>query len=337
MNSTHIPVIVSPAGHHFKVISSGPRHACSVDSYNTMHCWGDPDHYSHNQSIGLHFAISLSWATTCFVALESSVPKCETIKLAGESESNEKGEIALPGFDWDLDGTIDSQDVLPRNPALSAYCPIGYFGSHDCQPAPPGRYAMGRGSITSLECPRGTIQPDQGTDYCVNTPAGSYADMSGMANAWLCNAGTYSNVVGMTNDSCEVTPKGHYSQAGSPFPIPCPLGTFQPIEGQYSCIISLPGHYVPELASLSQFKCLEGSYQPNFGSSDCIISSPGYYADAAGLATQTPCPSGTFSNQIGATSADICEISPPGSYSGEGSAFPQYCGTGEFQPFNKSL
>ena len=164
---------VSSAEHHFKVISSGSRHACSIDSGNRMHCWGDPNHYSDNLSTGIHFAISLSLATTCFVELESSVAKCETIKLTGESELSQKGGIILPDFDWDLDGEIDSQDALPRNPTLSAYCRIGYYGSHACQPAPSGQYTMDYGSIMPLECPLGTFQPDEGTDYCLISPAGS--------------------------------------------------------------------------------------------------------------------------------------------------------------------
>ena len=148
-----------------------------------------------------------------------------------------------------------------------------------------------------------------------------------MVNPIPCRAGTYSNVAGMSNDSCEVTPEGHYSQAGSPFPIPCVTGTFQSQKGQPSCTISLPGHYVPEQASLSQLECSEGSYQPNFGSTNCIISSQGHYVDAAGLATQTPCPSGTFSNRIGAISVDDCKISPPGSY-WEGFASPCFARQG---------
>ena len=161
--SSHIPVKVRYAEHHFKVISSGSRHACSIDSEHRMHCWGIRIII---QSINLQ-VIHLRFpglATTCFVELESSVVKCETIKLTGESELSEKGEITLPDFDWDTDGKIDSQDVLPRNPTLSAYCRVGYYGSHFCQPRRPDNTQWTMGQLFP-EMPLGSFQPDEGTDY----------------------------------------------------------------------------------------------------------------------------------------------------------------------------
>lgn len=74
----------------------------------------------------------------------------------------------------------------------------------------------------------------------------------------------------------------------------CPRGTYQPNEGQGSCISCGAGNMCPFLNMSSVETCKAGHYCPD--------------------GEPTPCPAGTYGNSTGLSSIDMCTDCPSGSY-----------------------
>ncbi|WAR00885.1 hypothetical protein MAR_025257, partial [Mya arenaria] len=72
---------------------------------------------------------------------------------------------------------------------------------------------------------------------------------------------------------------GHYCEQGSPIPVFCPNGTFQPSSAQSTCLTCDPGFYcnlAAGVAITTPANCTMGYYCP------------------AGSSLPTPCPVGTY-------------------------------------------
>ncbi|MEM8558763.1 MAG: Ig-like domain-containing protein, partial [Bacteroidota bacterium] len=86
----------------------------------------------------------------------------------------------------------------------------------------------------------------------------------------------------------------------------CPLGKFQPLEGQTSCLDADPGNFVPAEEAIAQSPCELGTFQPEAGQSMCLPAPVGSYVDMEEAASATSCPAGTTTSGEGATSASAC-------------------------------
>lgn len=104
---------------------------------------------------------------------------------------------------------------------LGKYCPQGSALGTDC---PPGRYGNTTGLAAETDCP-----------LC---DAGYYCPMPALTAPYQqCEAGHYCQIGAQYANPFNQTwgylcPKGHYCPKGTPTPISCGRGTYQPDEGQ---------------------------------------------------------------------------------------------------------
>ncbi|BCE00322.1 CAP domain-containing protein [Marinicellulosiphila megalodicopiae] len=162
---------------------------------------------------------------------------------------------------------------------------------------------------------------------CEEAPAGSFVEIEGALEATLCPAGKYQPNPGM--QSCILTEKGKYSEAGAEVSIACMVGTYQPIEGQGACEIASAGNYVSIQGAIEQIECPPGRYQPLTGQNNCLIAPAGSFVDAYQAQTFTACPAGTYQPNAGSTD---CEQTPAGQFSQEGATDSEVCTIGTYQP-----
>lgn len=92
-------------------------------------------------------------------------------------------------------------------------------------------------------------------------------------------------------------PAGTFCTKGSTSPVPCAAGTYNSLVEQEACLDCEEGYYC-ELGSVNMTVCPQGYY--------CLNNTE--------FSSQYACPNGTYNNQTGATSADYCQLCPPGSY-----------------------
>ncbi|NXX30207.1 AB24G protein, partial [Nicator chloris] len=98
-------------------------------------------------------------------------------------------------------------------------------------------------------------------------------------------------------------PRGHYCPEGTPFPVPCPAGTFNNATGE----------------------C---------GSQDsCVPCSPGAFCASAGLSSPTgPCSQGFYCPANFSSVSPTAFLCPKGHFCGSGTALPRPCPAGQYQP-----
>ncbi len=114
--------------------------------------------------------------------------------------------------------------------------------------------------------------------------------------------------------------------AGTPRELPCPPGTYNPIEGQSSltdCLSCNPGFYCLENATLPTGPCQPGFYCPTNVSNGQLDRNIGSYGP-----TQIPCPGGTFQSNFTSMEMSDCVECPEGSFCVEGSSNPAICPMG---------
>ncbi|XP_076833089.1 uncharacterized protein LOC143478045 [Brachyhypopomus gauderio] len=198
--------------------------------------------------------------------------------------------------------------------APAALCPAGFYcpkgsSSPYATACPPGHYCP-RGTPLPLPCPPGTLKNTAGgasTQHCSVCPSGYFCDQRGLSEpSGLCSKGYYcpggQNTSQPSEHKCRV---GHYCQEGSVSGRVCPVGTYQPHEGQHRCEVCLTGFSCPT----------EGMTRP----APC---QPGFYCPA-GTANQNPCPAGSYGNRSGMTEASECTPCDPGKHcAGAGSTSP---------------
>jgi hypothetical protein len=107
---------------------------------------------------------------------------------------------------------------------------------------------------------------------------------------------------------------GYFCLFNSTAQIPCPLGTFNPSEGQSACVNCPLGTYSfsNETRRATCEQCPKGSYTLTVATQrldQCLPCSPGYSCAAA---APTPCPMGTYNPYQGRTECVAC---PLGTYS----------------------
>ncbi|KAM3922961.1 uncharacterized protein RB166_012036 [Leptodactylus fuscus] len=250
----------------------------------------------------------------------------------------------------------EAVDNIPQKTArfpLNGPCPLGHY----CP----------EGTLTPIPCPVGTLKNTTGgssEDSCVPCYAGYFCASVGLSSpTGLCSAGFFcpGNFTS-TSPTAFLCPKGHFCTAGSPHPIPCPTGQYQPNTGSHSCTPCQPGFFCQEAVAghpqpcpphsycpagaLFPLTCPNGTYTPLDinglrEKGECLPCPPGHYCRGGKL--QGPCAAGHFclsgSSEYtpyvqnfsrstltecnwGQMCAGIC---PPGFYCQEGTVMPIPC------------
>lgn len=183
------------------------------------------------------------------------------------------------------------------------YCDGGATDStqHDC---PVGSYCL-EGSATPTVCPKGTISTtlnNKNVSDCSFCQPGKYCteetSVTGVANdcdpGFVCVGGAY-----VPNPTDIVTgyecPAGFMCPSGTPAPIQCLIGTYQPEKRNDTCKNCDAGFYCPYTNMSIPLICAEGEY--------CM--------EKTGLAG-IKCPIGTFSNITGLSDSSQCLPCPAG-------------------------
>nr|CCA16646.1 conserved hypothetical protein [Albugo laibachii Nc14] len=225
-----------------------------------------------------------------------------------------------------------------------AFCPVGYFcpfGSIRPEACPRGFYCPGKTPrSTSFPCLPGTF--GNGThltnaEGCLVCPEGSYCTGGSDGPTGACSPGFYcrrgariSTPNDTTGGQCDQgfvclggaslpSPRdrvtghacdpGFHCPKGSMQQLPCPLGTFNPIQ-QGDCRPCPEGMFC-EVKTIQPVPCGVGSYCP------------------LGTSVELPCPSGTFGNDTGLVDASQCTLCVAGRYCVNGRV-TGFCSAGYF-------
>ena len=167
-------------------------------------------------------------------------------------------------------------------------------GDQACDSCPQSKYGGQEGAVAASQCsscpafsqsPAGSAAAKDclcapgytfALEGCSVCPRGSYKDWTGNENCRLCNAGTYSVLIGATrNDTCTPCPQFTTSAPGS--------------SGSWECL------------------CLPGYTRQNFR---CVACGPGKYKERLGNAECSDCEIGKFSSVSAQTSEDACTECP---------------------------
>ncbi|KAI4904543.1 hypothetical protein NFI96_029611 [Prochilodus magdalenae] len=277
--------------------------------------------------------------TTCSVhSQESGVGECTGADLRPDSDSVQtevnsatlevtqdictdfRGDICPKGFYCPIGSSVPqpcdagshcNQTGLHAPAGLCTagfYCPKGSSTPH-ATPCPAGHYCP-RGTPLPLPCLAGTLRNTDGgasLEDCLICPSGGFCDQRGLTQpSGLCSEGYYcpggQNSSRPSEHKCRA---GHYCAEGSVSDRACPMGSYQPSEGQHKCEVCLAGFSCPE----------EGMTHP-------IPCRPGFFCPA-GIANQQPCPAGTYGKQSGLTDSSECTLCDPGTYcAGAGNTSP---------------
>eukprot|EP00347_Sterkiella_histriomuscorum_P018896 403343756 len=149
-------------------------------------------------------------------------------------------------------GICPAGSYCPKNSTQPLPCPAGTYNSFpglraasDCILCTPGYYCLESNSnqpdgicLAGYYCPQGSKQEDEiatdpgyysleGSQIQIKCEPGTYTNMSAQTTCKQCDAGTYCDKFGMVfGEEC---PAGCYCPAGSVKPIPCAVGTYNPM------------------------------------------------------------------------------------------------------------
>ena len=94
-------------------------------------------------------------------------------------------------------------------------CPVGFYGSLSCQPAPAGTFVDTVGALEATPCPIGTYQDLKGQTSCLAAPIGFYVPDSGSVAATACPTGsTTASTASTSLADCNFPPT---ADAGEPY------------------------------------------------------------------------------------------------------------------------
>jgi len=197
-----------------------------------------------------------------------------------------------------------------------------------------GYYCLENSTTSTGPCDPGFYCPTGINNGQLNKTIGSYGPQQ-----VACPGGTYqSNYASATINDCIICPAGfscvdgtrtplecglgHYCPAGSPYPIPCPVGTIGPnvgMEAQEDCQLCPGGRYCDSPGLVTDrgpcdpgFVCYSGanSSSPTDGTTGEVCPAGGYCP--TGSSESRSCPPGTFSNTSGASNTFDCQQCTPG-------------------------
>ncbi|EDV28435.1 uncharacterized protein TRIADDRAFT_51343 [Trichoplax adhaerens] len=249
-------------------------------------------------------------------------------------------------------------------------CPAGYYcevasRTYTNSRCPPG-YACPAGTKSAYEnaCPPGKLNNVSGalslTD-CQPCPSGKYCGWSGLSaptgdcsRGWTCTGGSATPKPNTTSEGGYVCPMGYFCLEGGTTPQACTAGKYCNSQGIFeptgNCTA---GYYCPQGATSptqiqcpAGYYCLEGSATPNecpegtyrnsargVSINDCFPCTPGDYCNGtARTVTAGKCDQGYYcpsGQSIPNPSQYQC---PEGYYCSIGTATPQNCPRGQYQP-----
>ena len=146
-------------------------------------------------------------------------------------------------------------------------------------------------------CPAGYYCP-KGSDVPTICDRGKYCDVKGLpAPTGNCTAGQYCEP-GSVSPAPKNCKAGYYCPGGTPFEIPCPIGTFSGVPGasQLSqCSNCTAGYYCPQTGmTAAVFECLQGYYCPSGSSKNDSVECPRGSYCPTGSGSPIKCPAGLF-------------------------------------------
>ncbi|XP_062816991.1 zonadhesin isoform X2 [Anolis carolinensis] len=232
------------------------------------------------------------------------------------------GYFCLQGTAVPLPCPPGSYNPLPRQ-ARCLTCPAGYFCLKNSSTLVGSKCPIGHycppGTVSEMQfpCPRGTYNANPGSSnvsFCLPCEPGHYCALPGQpAITGPCSAGYYcttgaSTPIPSDDPAGNVCPRGHYCPKGSALPQPCPHGFYSNSTG-------------------------------NTKIEDCLLCPPGYYCDGTGLSSPSGLCAAGFYCSGGSVSSRPMQITskggqcPPGHFCALGSARPQLCPAGSYNPF----
>ena len=254
-----------------------------------------------------------------------------------------------------LPGTFNTLPVQE----VCAPCQAGYYCSslamEELEPCPAGFYCP-QGATYPTACPRGSYNPHtyaNSSQACLPCPEGQYCAQQGLsqpsgicAGGFYCESGAIAStpIDGITGNRC---PMGHYCPPGSPFPLPCPVGSYSKSTGNNDiedCLPCPPGKACPQegldytgVPCSAGYYCLLGSQDPTprdeYGEYGSICPT-GHYCPE-GSSEPIVCPAATYNNVTGAS---ICSTCPAGFYcDGSSPTAPEICPVGFYCEEGTSL
>ncbi|CDJ49290.1 Cast multi-domain protein, related [Eimeria brunetti] len=220
--------------------------------------------------------------------------------------------------------TTARKDIIQCLPCPAGkYCPTGCYIPGTC---PEGTYSDGHG----------TKSPGPGThpSMCRRCPTGyscgSYCPLDvttyDMLSIYRCRAGMLCDEEGWSDLSLsKPCPEGYYCPTGAAAAIPCPGGTYNPLQRRTSvsdCMISKAGTYAEEATVSAD------------GTGVC---EPGYFCPPGSSSPrQVACPAQTYNPERGGASANDCKPCPAGKFCGIGVSTPENCPKGHYCPVGSS-
>lgn len=115
--------------------------------------------------------------------------------------------------------------------------------------------------------------------------------------------------------------------------VACPLGYFQPNQGQLACSPCEAGTYGDHEGHAICHTCEAGRASAEAGSSSCEECRPGSFQPIPGMSSCEACPGGSFVAAAGATACGRCR---PGEFSGANSTACQECPAGRVSDASSS-
>ena len=219
------------------------------------------------------------------------------------------------------EGTFLRSGVTFRDQGDCEMCPVANWcpgGRTPPKPCSAGTFADVSGLAQCVDCPAGTFQSKSGASACDQCTPGSYCEAAAAAMS-PCAEGTYGSAPGLRSSSeCDECPAGSSCPAGSVAPTPCSPGSAQPLAGQGSCVLCAAGSYQSESSAMVCLPCAAGSY--------CT----------EGAVAAAPCTGGTYSNAAGIGSRDGCTACPAGAFCFAGATAPTSCSRGTYAASERS-
>ncbi|CDW71824.1 gcc2 and gcc3 domain-containing protein [Stylonychia lemnae] len=189
---------------------------------------------------------------------------------------------------------------------------------------PKGSYCPS-GSILPIKCPPGTYNDQQGSidiNACIKCEAGYICDKYGMQSKSefkSCPEGYYclegAKGIQTLGVNVFICPKGYFCKSGSNDKTQCPIGSYNPTEGQSACLACQEGYTCDQTGTTVPDDCPKGNYCP-VGSLTLIPST----------SNKKICPAGTFNSLTNLKAETECQICPKGRYCVAGETNPEGSG-----------
>jgi hypothetical protein len=178
--------------------ATGSDSTCALLSDDSLQCWGAQSGEFDNTSNSLLNPHQLTFTDGAHVAYTEQDFDGDGIRNLFDKHQT---------GDSDGDGTLDTDDDYPTNPARWSDCADGQFGRLTCVDASPG-YSASDSSLIQTECQPGTFQPFTGQASCLDASAGHYVDSSASLSQTQCPTGYSTSNIGQS--SCSPAPAGFY-------------------------------------------------------------------------------------------------------------------------------